>query len=162
MSEEIMSATIVSVFILASSILLLFFWLRSATQSILRRPFERRYSEEVAEANQLEYLAIRQALGGNPDTISDHGDVLDALERDYEALSYLLRNAATLHVGRHSPSERLLILDFQLLRLRARIAGTLGVGNWRSVLLQMTTILEYFGNVVGQRLATFPGRVLSQ
>jgi len=87
--------------------------------------------------------------------------VLDALERDYEALSYLLRNAATLHVGRYSPSERLLILDFQLLRLRARIAHTLGVGNWRSVLLEMTAILEYFGNVVGQRLATFPGRVLS-
>jgi len=151
----------VSVFILASSVLLLVFWLRSASQSILRRPFERRYSEEVAEANQLEFLAIREALGGNLDAVGDHGDVLDALERDYEALSYLLRNAATLHVGRYSPSERLLILDFQLLRLRARIAHALGVGNWRSILLEMTTILEYFGNVVGQRLATFPGHVLS-
>lgn len=157
-----MSATVVSVFILGSSILLLALWLRSATQSILRQRFEHRYSEEVAEANQLEFLAIREALRGNPAAVSEHDDVLDALERDYEALSYLLRNAATLHVGRYSPSERLLLLDFQLLRLRARIARALGVGNWRSVLLEMTTILEYFGNVVGQRLATFPGRVLSQ
>ncbi len=160
-SEETMSATFVSVFVLASSALLLILWLRSASQSILRRPFKRRYSEEVAEANQLEFLAIREALDADREAVGDHGGVLDALERDYEALSYLLRNAATLHVGHCSPSERLLILDFQLLRLQARIAHAVGVGNWRSVLLKMTAILEYFANVVGQRLATFPGRVLS-
>jgi hypothetical protein len=157
-----MSPTVVSVFILASSALLLLLWLRSATQSILRQPFEHRYSAEVAEANQLEFLAIRKALREHPEEGGDDEGMLNALERDYDALSYLLRNAATLHVGRYSASERLLVLDFQLLRVRARIARVLGLKSWRSNLLEMTSILEYFGNVVGQRLVNFPVHMLSQ
>src|SRR3989344_1896188 len=130
-----MFAYFVSVFILVSSGLLLLFWLRSAAQSVLRQRFEQDYSAEVAEANQLEYLAIR------------------------EALTYLLRNAATVHVGRYSRTERLLIMDFQLLRLWVRLKRLLGWPSWRSGLLEVATILEDFGNVVGHRLVTFPSRV---
>jgi hypothetical protein len=157
-----MSATFVSVFILASSAVLLIFWLRSATQAILAERFEQSYSAEVAEANQLEFLAIREALTEPGEGITDRGQALQALERDYEALSYLLRNAATLHVGSYTRSERLLILDFHLLRLKARVAQALGWRGWQSSMLEMTSILEYLGNVVGQRLATFPSRIITQ
>lgn len=157
-----MSATFVSVFILISSLALLFLWARSVTRSILETPFQQDYSREVAEANRLEFLNVRQALGGELDQSSDFRDALSALERDYEALSYLLRNAATLHVGRYTRAERLLIFDFHLLRVWARFSRLLGFQAWRSSLRRMTTILEYFGNVVGQRLATFPTQVLPQ
>jgi len=138
---------------------MLVFWLRSASQSVLRQRFEQNFSSEVAEANQLEFLAIRKALASAPQDISDHRNVLAALEQDYQALSYLLRNAATVHVGHYSRSERLLILDFKLLALWVRLSRGLGFKGWRSGLLEMTTILQYFGNVVGQRLATFPSRI---
>lgn len=154
-----MSATFVSVFILLMSGAMLVLWLRSASQSVLRQRFEQDFSSEVAEANQLEFLTIRKALAGAPDNIGDHRNVLAALEQDYQALSYLLRNAATVHVGRYSRSERLLILDFKLLSLWVRFSRGLGLQGWRSGLLEMTTILQYFGNVVGQRLATFPSRI---
>lgn len=154
-----MSATLVSVFILASSGVLLLLWLRSACQSVLNSRFERDYSSEVAEANQLEFLAIRRTLESYPEEMHDLSEVVTALERDYEALTYLLRNAATVHVGRYSQSERLLILDFQLLRLWARASHLVGFGPWRSALLEMAAILQYFGNVVGQRLVTFPAAV---
>ncbi|MEE8200726.1 MAG: hypothetical protein V3R29_06110 [Candidatus Acidoferrales bacterium] len=154
-----MSATFVSIFILVSSGALLAFWLRSACQSVLRQAFEQDYSTEVAEANQLEYLAIRKALAEYPEEIADYRGLLGTLERDYEALTYLLRNAATVHVGRYSQSERLLILDFQLLRLWVRGKRLLGWPSWRAGLLEMTTILNYFGNVVGQRLVTFPSQL---
>lgn len=154
-----MSATFVSVFILASSGVFLIFWLRSASQSILRQKFEQDYSAEVAEANQLEFLAIRRALGDSPTEIADYKGILAALEQDYQALSYLLRNAATVHVGHYSRSERLLILDFHLLAFWVRFSRASGLHGWRSGLLEMTTILQYFGNVVGQRLATFPSRI---
>lgn len=151
-----MSATFVSVFILGMSGVMLVFWLRSASQSILRHRFEQDYSSEVAEANQLEFLAIRKALADAPEEIGDHRNVLAALEQDYQALCYLLRNAATVHVGRYTRSERLLIFDFRLMAFWVRLSRGLGFDGWRSGLLEMTTILQYFGNVVGQRRATFP------
>jgi hypothetical protein len=40
-----------------------------------------------------------------------------------------------------------------------RLKRLLGWSSWRSGLLEMATILEYFGNVVGHRLVTFPSRV---
>lgn len=140
---------------------MLVLWLRSASQSVLRQRFEQEYSAEVAEANQLEFLAIQRALASAPEEVADYRGVLAALERDYQALSYLLRNAATVHVGRYSRAERLLIFDFRLLSLSVRLARALGWRSWRSSLMEMTTILQYFGNVVGQRLATFPSRLPS-
>lgn len=157
-----MSPTVVSVFILAISLAMLIMWLRSAAQAVLGRRFEQDYSREVAEANQLEFLAVRRALSEPGEGGYDFSEALSSLERDYEALSYLLRNAATLHMGRYTHSERLLILDFHLLRAWVRLSRVLGWRNWRSGLLAMTRILEYFGNVVGQRLATFPSHLLSQ
>lgn len=154
-----MSATFVSIFILVSSVVLLLFWLRGACRSVLQQRFEHDYSAEVAEANQLEYLAIRKALAEYPEEIADYGGLVATLERDYEALTYLLRNAATVHVGQYTRSERLLILDFQVLRLWVRVKRLLGWPSWRSGLLEMATILDYFGNVVGHRLVTFPSRV---
>lgn len=156
-----MSVTLTSAFILVISGALLVFWLRSACRSILGARFEQDYSADVAEANQLEYLAIRKALAAYPDEVADYSALLGTLERDYEALTYLLRNAATVHMGHHTNAERLLIMDFQLLRLWVRLKRTLGWRSWRSSLLEMASILEYFGNVVGQRLVTFPSRVPS-
>jgi len=138
---------------------MLAFWLRSASQSVLRQRFEQDYSAEVAEANQLEFLAIRKALADSSADIADYQGMLAALEQDYQALSYLLRNAATVHVGSYSRAERLLILDFKLLATWVRLSRALGLRGWRSSLLEMTSILQYFGNVVGQRLATFPSRI---
>ena len=140
---------------------MLVLWLRSASQSVLRQRFEQDFSSEVAEANQLEFLTIRKALAGAPGNIGDHRNVLAALEQDYQALSYLLRNAATVHVGQYTRTERLLIMDFQFLRLWVRMKRLMGLPSWRSGLLEMATVLEYFGNVVGHRLVTFPSRASS-
>jgi len=152
-------ATLVSVLILVVSASMLVFWLRSASRSILRERFEQNYSAEVAEANQLEFLAVRKALSDGSAEDADYASSLGALERDYEALTYLLRNAATVNVGRYTRRERLLVLDFQLLRVWVRMKRVLGLSSWQSGLVEMATILEYFGNVVGQRLVTFPSHV---
>jgi hypothetical protein len=152
----------VSLFILISSLALLPLWLRSACRVLLRKRFEQNYSAEVAEANQLEFLSIRRALEEYPEEISNYGELVATLERDYEALTYLLRNAATVHVGRHSRAERLLMMDFQLLRVWVRVKRGLGMNSWRAGMLEMTHILEYFGNLVGHRLVTFPATVQPQ
>jgi len=152
-------ATLVSVLVLVISAFMLVFWLRSASRSVLRERFEQNYSAEVAEANQLEFLTIRKALSDGAGDGVDYASSLSALERDFEALTYLLRNAATVNVGRYTRRERLLVLDFQLLRVWVRMKRVLGFSSWQAGLVEMATILEYFGNVVGQRLVTFPSRV---
>jgi hypothetical protein len=154
-----MMATTISVLILVMSAAMLVFWLRSASRSILAERFEQDFSAEVAEANQLEFLTIRKALADSAEDEVDYGAYLGALERDYEALTYLLRNAATVHVGRYTHQERLLVADFALLRVWVRVKKLVGMSSWQSGLAEMTTILKYFGNVVGQRLVTFPNRV---
>lgn len=153
-----MSAQLLSIFILVVSGLLLVFWLRIACRSILRQQFERDYTSEVVSANRLEFLAVRKALEELPE-MADCASALSSLQRDYEALTYLLRNAATVHVGKYSRKERFLVLDFHLLRLWIWLKRVLGAENWREELLEMTDILQYFANVMGQRLVTFPATV---
>lgn len=154
-----MSAQTISIFVLVVSLSLLIFWLRAACRSILRQRFERDYFADVAADNQLEFLAIRQALEEYPEEIADYQGVLATLQRDYEALTYLLRNAATVHVGRYSRKERFLIFDFHLLRFWIRLKQLSGWPNWRENLLEMTEILQYFANVMGQRVVTFPATI---
>lgn len=147
-----MPAAFVSVFILASSGVLLFLWLRCACRSILRKRFEQDASAEVVDASQMEFLEVRKTLADSPNE-ADRNVLLEALERDYQALTYLLRKTATGRKRREPGSERLLMLDFQLLRFWVRLKGLLTAKTWVSSLSEMTTILEYFANVLGQRLA---------
>jgi hypothetical protein len=155
-------AIFISIFVLVSSVAMLVGWLRSACRAVLNERFERDFSAEVAEANQLEFLAIRRALSEYPEEISDYRTLISTLERDYDALVYLLRNAATLEVGRHTRTERLLMLDFQFLRAWVRFKRATGLSSWRSGLIEMASILGYFGNLVGQRLVTFPAQLQRQ
>jgi hypothetical protein len=154
-----MSPQFISLFILAISGFLFLYWLRSVCRTILSQRFERDYFADVASANRLEFPAIREALeqaGGEPD---DFQQVMAQLRGDYEALTYLLRYAATLQVGRYSRMERFLVVDFHLLRLWVRLKRWLGWPSWRQDLLEMTEILQYFANVMGQRVAAFPAVV---
>ena len=141
----------VSVAILVGSVAMLAFWAHTAIQTMVRGCAESKASSEVAVANHLCYQVIRRALETDSQQPGDARACLGALEHDYDALTYLLRNAATVHVGRYTPRERLLVLDFQLLRLAVRLQRALGWPGWRTRLLEMTRILEYFGNTVGLR-----------
>lgn len=147
---------IVSLLILLVTGILLVFWLRLTCQSILRQHFPVDYSGAVAEANQLHYLQVRRMLAEDAAVITDCKELVRVLEWDHKALAFLLRNAATLRVGQHSHTERLLTLDFRLLCLWVRLKRMLGARNLRAPLLEMVAILEYFGKVLGQRLVLFP------
>jgi len=141
----------VSVVILVGSGGMLLFWLHTALQTLVRGCAESKVSAEVAVANHLCYRVIRQALETDPQQPGNAQACISALERDYQALTYLLRNAATVTVGRYTARERLLLVDFQLLRLVVRLQHGLNWPGWQTRLLEMSRILEYFGNTVGMR-----------
>ncbi len=152
-----MSGNVLSIFVLIVAGILLLLRLKLVFRSILKKRFDVDYSANVAESNRLQYFQIGTALAEDPKAIADCEKFLAALHWDFIALTYLLRNAATPPVGQYSGTERLLILDFQLLRLWVRLKHFLGIETWRSSLLEMIAILEYFGNLVGHRLMKFHG-----
>jgi hypothetical protein len=130
---------------------LLFFYLQAVCQKILRRRFTQEFFQSIVNANRLEFPSVRKA-------IEDFGSPLEyprlklTLKCDFLALTYLLKNAANVN-QRYSYEERLLIVYFKL------IFASLVTRHWLKLretpaALKLTVILEYFANVVGERVNT--------
>ncbi len=150
---------IASVFILLFSIAALIYWLRYTVLSILGREPMAAEAAQLAEANRLEFLRIRQELERAPQP-SEYDRLLHALRHDFLALTYLLRYAATVNVGRYSCEEKLLVLDFHLMRAFYCLARYFSPRGARFALLEMSSILEHFAGVMGRRMAAFSVDIL--
>jgi hypothetical protein len=141
---------VMSYLILAVSAGLLFFYLQTACQKILRRQFEEEYFQSIVKANRLAFAEIRVALdkGRRP---FEYSRLHTALRCDFLTLAYMLKNAANPR-QHFSGEERLLMAYFRCLML------ALSVRHWfrlqeRATVLKLAKVLEYFANVVGQRVS---------
>jgi hypothetical protein len=137
--------------ILILSLALFFFYLQAVCQKILRRKFTQEFFQSIVNANRLEFPSVRKA-------IEDFGAPVDyqrtalTLKCDFLALTYLLKNAANVN-QRYSHEERLLILYFKWIFLSFIARHWLRLRETPAV-LKLTAILEYFANVVGERVNT--------
>jgi hypothetical protein len=73
-----------------------------------------------------------------------------ALQCDFFALTYLLKNVENVK-RRYSVEERLLMLYFRSLLLSLAVRRLLKLSDNKAI-LKLTSILQYFANVVGQRV----------
>jgi hypothetical protein len=128
---------------------LFFFYFQAVCQKILRRQFSQEFFQSIVNANRLEFPSVRKAIEdlGSP---MEYPRLLLTLRCDFLALTYLLRNAANVN-QRYSYEERLLILYFKL------VFAALITCHWLKLretpaALKLTAILEYFANVVGERV----------
>ena len=137
--------------ILVVSTALLLFYFQLTCQKILRRQFDQEYFHFIADANRLEFPALRKSLEefGAP---VDYPRLRTMLECDFLALTYLLKSAANVH-QRYTREERLLILYFRWQLLSLAVRSLLNVGENQAI-LKMTSVLQYFANVIGQRVNT--------
>lgn len=138
-----------SITILVISAALLLFYLQAACEKILRKPFEEPLPDPIVDANRLEFPFIRRALEEYEAPI-DYARFRVQLKCDYLALIYLLRNAANQR-RRLSGDERTLAIYFRALSGLLAVWHLLGLGE-RPLLLKMTSVLEYFANVLGERI----------
>jgi len=140
---------IVAVLILILSTALFFFYFQVTCQKVLRRQFDREYFRSIANANRLEFPSLRKSLEefGPP---VDYSRLRMMLKCDFLALTYLLKNAANVN-QRYSHEERLLILYFRWQFLSLAVRRLLRVGENKAI-LRLTSVLQYFANVVGQRV----------
>jgi hypothetical protein len=142
---------ILSSLILALSMAMVFFYFQATCQKILRRQFERDYFQSIASVIRLEFPYLRKSLEefGAP---TDYSRLPKMLKSDFLALTYLLKNSADVKPG-NSYEERLLILYFRCQLLSLAVRHLVKVGEKKAI-LRLTSVLQYFANVVGQRVNT--------
>src|SRR5208337_646426 len=137
--------------ILILSTAFFFFYLQVACQRILRRQFDREHFLAIVNANRLEFPAVRRTLEEFNAPV-DYSRLRMMLKCDFLALTYLLKNAVNTN-QRYSGEERLLMLYFRLLFASLITRHLLRVAE-KPAILELTAILQYFANVVGQRVNT--------
>jgi hypothetical protein len=140
-----------SALILILSTAFFFFYLQATCQGILRQQFDREYFLAIVNATRLEFPAVRRTLGEFNASV-DYPRLRMMLKYDFRALTYLLKNAVNVH-QRYSGKERLLMFYFRL------VFASLIIRQWLRVreepaILKLTAILQYFANVLGQRVDT--------
>jgi hypothetical protein len=142
---------ITATFVLILSAALFFFYIQVTCQRILRRQFDREYFQAVVNANRLEFPSLRKSLEefGMP---ADYPRLRMMLKCDFLALTYLLKNSANVS-QRYSNEERLLILYCRCQFLSLAVRRLLNIGEERAT-LRLTLVLQYFANVVGERVNT--------
>jgi hypothetical protein len=148
MPEEEIRAMVVAWLILICSMAMIFFYFQVTCQRILRRQFDREYSRAVVNANRLEFPSLRQSLErfGDP---ADYPRLRMILMCDFLALTYLLKNSGSAK-QRYSMEEWTLILYFRCLFLSLAALRLFRFGEKKAA-LRLTSILQYFANVVGER-----------
>jgi hypothetical protein len=137
--------------VLALSAAMFFFYFQITCQKILRRQSGREYFQAIAKVTRLEFPSLRKSLEefGAP---VDYPRLRMILKCDFLALTYLLKNAANVN-QRYSSEERLLILYFRWQFLSLAVRRLLKIGEKKTI-LRLTSVLQYFANVIGQRVNT--------
>jgi hypothetical protein len=140
-------ATVILVF----STGLFFFYLQAVCQKILRREFAQQFFQSIVNANRLEFPSIRKSIEEFGEPV-EYPRLLLTLKCDFLALTYLLKNAANVN-QRYTYEERLLMIYFKF------VFAALMTSHWLKLretpaALKLTVILEYFANVVGERVNT--------
>jgi hypothetical protein len=134
---------ITSVFIIAISVVLLGYWLRYSCLILLRSAQEHVEMPTVAD----DRFSISSVLEG----LKTEGDLVlleTALERDYHVVTYLIEHAADLELA--SIENRLLVLDYKLMRLWSRVTRSVAPQESRKALSEMATVLSVLVGQMGE------------
>ena len=139
-----------SVLMLVMTIALFAVWFRYTCALILNAKPSKDYSLDVASANELKFVEVQQSLAG----VKERRD-LDAMQRyldgDYRLLTYILRHGAQFQVGINPLERRIVMLDFEVMRIWYSLCCRFSLGNGRNSLQEMISIITHLANSLGER-----------
>ena len=142
---------VTSVFIIAISVVLFAYWLRYSCTILLRTAQERAEMPTVADP-RFNVSSVRERLQTKGDLGADMGPDLGqlecALDRDYHVVTYLIQHAADLELA--SVENKLLVLDYQLMRLWSRMTRTMAPQQSRKALSEMASVLSVLVGQMGE------------
>ena len=135
---------ITSVFIIAISVILFVYWLRYSCVMLLRSAQERGEMSKCAD-ERFNVASVQERLktGGDLDPLEQ------ALERDYHVVTYLIEHAADLELA--SIENKLLVLDYQLMRFWSRVTRTVAPQQSRKALSEMASVLSVLVGQMGDQ-----------
>jgi len=125
---------VASILIIVISGVLLLYWFRYSCLLLLRNASEQ--CDLAPQEAQSKIAAVLQRTK----TASELDDLERALNRDYHVLSYLLKHAADLQLA--SIENRMLILDYKLMRICFKLTRVLAPAVSRKALLEMASALD--------------------
>ena len=137
--------------ILIVSTALLFVYFQAVCQKILRRRFTQEYFQTIVNANRLEFPSVQRSIEDFGASVQ-YSRLTVMLKCDFVVLTYLLKNVNNVY-QRFTYEERLLILYFRVLFVSLIMRHWLRLRE-NSAVLNLVAILEYFANVVGERIDT--------
>jgi hypothetical protein len=142
---------IASILIILVSAALLVYWFRYTCVLILRTRTGKDRAVELATANGLRFHQI-QGRSVREAPFAELPALQKALESDYRLLTYLVEHTAGLEVGGVTLEQRMLMLDFKAMRLVCALSRWAGVDHTRTALEEMSSILNYMANAMGDRI----------
>jgi predicted AAA+ superfamily ATPase len=134
---------VTSVFIIAISAVLLLYWLRYSCVMLLHSAQESSTMPSVADERFSAYSVLERLK-----TEADLALLERALERDYRVVTYIMEHTTDLELA--SIENKLLVFDYQLMRLWSRLTRTLAPQQSRKALTEMASVLRALaGQMVG-------------
>jgi hypothetical protein len=134
---------VTSVFIIAISAVLFVYWLRYSCVILLRSAQQRAEMPTVADERFSTFSVLERLK-----TEADLAPLERALERDYYVLTYLIEHAADLELA--SIENKLLVLDYKLMRLWSRLTRTAAPQQSRKALSEMASVLSVLVGQMGE------------
>jgi hypothetical protein len=135
---------ITGVFIIAISAILFIYWLRYSCVMLLGSARERAEMSRVAD-ERFSVSSVWERLK----TEGDLGSLERALERDYTVVTYLIEHAADLELA--SIENKLLVLDYKLMRVWSRLTRTVAPEQSRKALSEMASVLSVLVSQMGEQ-----------
>lgn len=140
-----------SLLIIVVSTVLLIYWFRYTCLLMLRSQPARDYASGLATANSLKYPDVQDRLLQEAPA-AELPALQKSLDADYVLLKFLLQHTAGLEVGGITVEQRMLMLDFKVMRLLCALSRRLAVPQARAALVEMSNILKHLANAMGERI----------
>jgi len=141
-----------SILVLAVSLILFLYWFRYTCLLILSARPAKDYAGQVAQANQLGFPAVRDELRGAA-APANLATLEASLARDFRLLNYLMRHAAEVPLGGLALEERILAVDYRIMKVWYMLTRPIAASQAREALSEMSDIVAHFANVMGERQA---------
>ena len=125
---------IAGILIITFSFVLFVYWFRYSCVLLLRNAAERSATTQPDD-ERFSVAKVMERLKAKPEL-----EPLErALERDYHVVTYLISHAADLELA--SIENRLLILDYRIMRLWSRLTRTMAPEQSRKAFTEMASVL---------------------
>lgn len=138
-----------SILIIAVSLVLFLYWFRYTCVLILNTRTTKDYSADVARANQLSFVGVRDMLERSQAV--DLDTVRRSLEQDYRLVSSLTKQAGAFQMGESTLEEKILRIDFRIMQMAYGIVRQVSEAKSRAALEEMSLIVAHLANSFGER-----------